>query len=182
MYLKINFQVDWTLTRKVIKKCLKGTHFKNVRFWKFLRNFWKFEIEFLENYPMEWAVTFRIQYTSKRLAMCKVSEKSEMVGEIIGCFDMELLVYIYMSILPSLRPEMLRLIEGCLNNICRWFNDNKLICNRDKTSFLYFTSKFKSSPKSVCIDLNFTILHPTNTIRKIGGCLGSSSYYEKTSQ
>ena len=63
---------------------------------------------------------------------------------------------------------MLRLIEGCLNDMCRWFNDNKLVCNRDKTQFMYFTSKFKSSPKSVCINLDSTILHPTNTIRNLG--------------
>ena len=42
-----------------------------------------------------------------------------------------------MSIQPSQRPEMLRLIEGCLNDMCRWFIDNKLVCNRDKTQFMY---------------------------------------------
>ena len=73
-----------------------------------------------------------------------------------------------MSIQPSQRPEMLRLIEGCLNDMCRWFNDYKLVCNRDKTQFMYFTSKFKSSPKSVCINLDSTILDPTNTIRNLG--------------
>ena len=52
--------------------------------------------------------------------------------------------------------------------MCRWFNDNKLVCNRDKTQFMYFTSKFKSSPKSVCINFDSTILHPTNNIRNLG--------------
>ena len=34
--------------------------------------------------------------------------------------------------------------------------------------FMYFTSKFKSSPKSVSINLESTVLHPTNTIRNLG--------------
>ena len=95
------------------------------------------------------------------------------IEDIIDSHGLSGLIYadntqIYMSIQPSQRPEMLRLIEGCLNDMCRWFNDYKLVCNRDKTQFMYFTSKFKSSPKSVCINLDSTILDPTNTIRNLG--------------
>ena len=73
------------------------------------------------------------------------------IGDIIDSHGLSGLIYaddtkIYMSIQPSQRPEMLRLIEGCLNDMCRWFNDNKLVCNRYQTQFMYFTSKFKSSP------------------------------------
>ena len=37
-----------------------STNFKIGHFWNLLRNFWQFKIEFLEKYPVEWAVTFRI--------------------------------------------------------------------------------------------------------------------------
>ena len=87
IYLRIKFQVDWTLISKVIRNCLEGANFRNVRFWN----------------------------SHKGLAVCKVSDKSEMVGEIIGWFDMELPILLNYSSPGQVRAAPSKLL-GCASD------------------------------------------------------------------
>ena len=75
---------------------------------------------------------------------------------------------IYISIQPSKREEFLQSLEVCLDDVCNWFTANKLICNSNKSNFMYFSSKFKPTPGSTCIKFGSTVLQPVNRIRNLG--------------
>ena len=86
-----------------------GDKFQNCPILKFLIHFWKFKIEFLEKYPIEWAVPSVYVRLVRDLQCARFSDKTEIVAEIIGWFYMELLdeeipillIPILICILPS---------------------------------------------------------------------------------
>ena len=74
---------------------------------------------------------------------------------------------IYISIQPSKREKFLQSLEVCLDDVCYWFTSNKLICNSNKSNFMYFSSKFKPTPGSTCIKFGSTVLQQANRIRNL---------------
>ena len=75
---------------------------------------------------------------------------------------------IYISLEPNNNQEAKSRLEACLSDLYNWFSANMLVCNRDKSNFIYFTSKFHNHSSPFSIPFGSSVLHPVDTVRNLG--------------
>ena len=75
---------------------------------------------------------------------------------------------LYISLEPNNNQEAKTRLESCLSDLYNWFSANMLVCNRDKSNFIYFTSKFHNYSSSFSISFGSSVLHPVDTVRNLG--------------
>ena len=66
----------------------------------------------------------------------------------------------YISLETNNDQEAKSRLESCLFDLYNWFSANMLVCNRDKSNFIYFTSKFHNHTSSFTISFGSSVLHP----------------------
>ena len=75
---------------------------------------------------------------------------------------------LYISLEPNNNQEAKSRLESCLFDLYNWFSANMLVCNRDKSNFIYFTSKFHNHSSSFTISFGSSVLLPVDTVRYLG--------------
>ena len=75
---------------------------------------------------------------------------------------------IYISLKPSQMEETKTRLAACLADLNAWFYANKLVCNRDKSNIIYFTSKYRNHSGSFSISFGSSVQHSVDVIRNLG--------------
>ena len=75
---------------------------------------------------------------------------------------------LYLSLKPKENEEAKTRQEACLVDLNNWFCANKLVCNTNKSNFIYFTSKFGNVSSSFSISFGSSVMHPIDVAQNLG--------------
>ena len=71
--------------------------------------------------------------------------------------------------LKSIQKEETKIcLEACLADLSKWFSENKLVCNPNKSNIVYFYSKYRDESSPFSISFGSSVLHPVDVALNLG--------------